>query len=96
MGFIEGQLILAFIEKDRDCNIDDCIHFGGDYTVPVEMVENNSKLFRECNYDFPEFIRRIQAIGLKDRFNEERILAHASPDDPDYDLILSMSKALLC
>ena len=95
MDFIVDQVFKAFIEKDRDMSLEDCIIFGGDYVIPADEIERNSALFRECNHDFPEFIRRIQGIHLKDRFNEQRVLSCMSPSDADYDIVLEMSRGIV-
>ena len=94
VDFIVDQIYWAFLEKDRDKGIEDCIAFGGDYEIPTDEVDRNSLLFQQCNHDFPEFIRRVQAVRLKDRFNENRVRACMSPSDPDYELILEMSKGI--
>jgi hypothetical protein len=68
--FIEKQVFRAFIEKDRDMSINDCVDWGGDFVIPADEIKRNSALFLDCNHDFPEFIRRIQEVHLENRFNE--------------------------
>jgi len=92
--FIVEQVFKAVIEKDRDMSLDDCIEYGGDFVLPADEIERNSALFRACNHDFPEFIRRIQEIHLKDRFNEQRVLDWMSPTAVDFDIMLEMSKGI--
>jgi hypothetical protein len=75
-------------------SLDDCIEYGGDFVLPADDIERNSALFRTCNHDFPEFIRQIQEIHLKDRFNEQRVLNWMSPTAADYDIMLEMSKGI--
>ena len=94
VSFIVDQVLNAIIEKERDMSIDDCIIYGGDFVIPAEEIERNSVLFHDCNYDFPEFIRKIQEVHLKDRFNEERVLSCMLPSDIDYEIILEMSKGI--
>ena len=45
VDLIGDQVFNAFIEKDRDMSIDNCI------VIPVEEIERNSALFQDCNHD---------------------------------------------
>lgn len=92
--FIKKQVFHAFIEKDRDMSINDCVDWGGDFVIPADEIKRNSALFRDCNHDFPEFIRKIQEVHLENRFNEQRVLNCMSPSDIDYEIILEMSKGI--
>ena len=51
VDLIGDQVFNAFIEKDRDMSIDNCIVYGDDFVIPAEEIERNSALFQDCNHD---------------------------------------------
>jgi hypothetical protein len=69
VDFIAEQVFKAVIEKDRDMSLDDCIEYGGDFVLPADEIERNSALFRACNHDFPELIRRSVCHRVRIRQN---------------------------
>ena len=51
VDLIGDQVFYAFIEKDRDMSIDNCIVYDGDFVIPSEEKERNSALFQDFNHD---------------------------------------------
>ena len=92
---IEEEMLIilasAFIEKDDNYTLQEAIEWGNEYQIPDEILAENSRLFRECNYDLSLLARTIQNRFLKDRFNEQRV-NDWDPTDPLLPLLQWMVK----